>query len=331
MDGKAPAVAETEAIVLAEPGGPDVLRLATVSLSDPGPREILIRQTAAGVNFHDTYVRSGAYRTLRLPGVPGLEGTGVVEALGDGVTGFAVGDRVAYIDNRYGGYARRRVLDADLAVPIPDGVDDRTAAAWFLKGLTALVLVEQVHRLEPGDAVLVQAAGGGVGQLLARLAKQRGCVVIGTAGDEAKQRLARDAGCDHVIAYREADVAGAVRAIVPNGVAVAYDAVGQDTFEGSLASLGLRGHLVLYGQASGPVPPFQLARLGAGSLSVTRPFLWAYVEGPDALRALSARLFAMISADELPVAIGGHFPLAEAASAHRALEARSAGPFVLDC
>lgn len=324
--------AETEAIVLAEPGGPDVLRLGTVPLAEPGPGELLIRQTAAGVNFHDTYVRSGAYRTLKLPGVPGLEGTGVVEALGEGVTGFSPGDRIAYIDNRYGGYARRRVLKADLAVPLPDGVDDRVAAAWFLKGLTALVLVEQVHPLKAGDAVLVQAAGGGVGQLLARLAKQRGCTVIGTAGDETKQRLAREAGCDHVIAYRHADVATEVRAIVGSkGVAVAYDAVGKDTFEGSLATLGLRGHLVLYGQASGPVPPFELARLGGLSLSVTRPFLWAYVNGAEELRSLSARLFAMIAANALPVEVGGHYPLAEAAEAHRALESRAAGPFVLDC
>lgn len=324
--------AETEAIVLAEPGGPEFLRLATVPLGQPGPGELLIRQTAAGVNFHDTYVRSGAYKTLKFPGVPGLEGTGVVVALGEGVTDFAVGDRIAYIDNRYGGYARQRVLKADLAVPLPAGVDDRTAAAWFLKGLTALVLVEQVHRLRPGDAVLVQAAGGGVGQLLARLAKQCGCTVIGTAGDETKQRLAREAGCDHVIAYREANVLTEVRRIVgPKGVAVAYDAVGKDTFEGSLATLGLRGHLVLYGQASGPVPPFELARLGAQSLSISRPFLWAYVEGPEALRALSARLFSMIAAGELPVTVGGHFSLAQAAEAHRALESRVAGPFVLDC
>lgn len=324
--------AETEAIVLAEAGGPEVLRLETVALAEPGPGEVLIRQRAAGVNFHDTYVRSGAYKTLALPGIPGLEGAGVVEAVGAGVSDFAVGDRIAYIDNRYGGYARRRLLSADLVVPLPDGVDDRLAAAWLLKGLTALVLVEQVHAITPGDAVLVQAAGGGVGQLLARLAKLRGCTLIGTAGDATKQRLAREAGCDHVIAYREEDVAARVREIAgPKGVAVAYDAVGRDTFEGSLATLGLRGHLVLYGQASGPVPAFELARLGAKSLSVTRPFLWAYVDGPVALRALAARLFAMIAANELPVAIGGHFPLADAAAAHRALEARAPGPFVLDC
>lgn len=323
---------ETDAIVIRAYGGPEALAVDSVPLAAPGKGQILVRQHAAGVNFHDVYVRSGEYRTLGLPGIPGLEGAGTVEAVGEGVSDFAPGDRVVYMDRAYGGYARERVLDAALAVPLPDGVAFDVAAAWFLRGLTALVLAEDVHRLEPGMHVLVQAAGGGVGQLLARMASRIGCTVYGTAGSPEKQALAREAGCADVIPYREADVAARVAELTGGkGVSVAYDAVGRDTFEGSLASLGLRGHLVLYGQASGPVPPFQLQRLGAKSASVTRPFLWAYLGGEGRLRAVSARLFGMIAAGELPVKIGGHFPLARAAEAHRALEAREAGPFVLDC
>ncbi|WP_338467257.1 quinone oxidoreductase [Novosphingobium sp. ZN18A2] len=323
---------QTDAIVIRAYGGPEALQLESVPLGTPGPGQIQIRQHAAGVNFHDVYVRSGLYQTLTPPGIPGLEGAGVVEAVGEGVTDFAVGDRVAYMDNSYGGYARNRVLDAHLAVPVPDAVGFDTAAAWLLRGLTAMVLAEDVHKLEADMHVLVHAAGGGVGQLLARIASRRGCTVYGTAGSEKKQRLAREAGCDEVIPYREADVSARIADLTGGkGVAVAYDAVGADTFEGSLGALGLRGHLVLYGQASGPVPPFQLQRLGAKSNSVTRPFLWAYLDGTKRLRDLSAQLFAMIAAGDLPVGIGGHFPLADAAAAHRALEAREAGPFVLNC
>lgn len=323
---------ETEAIVLRAYGGPEALAMETVSLAPPGPGQILVRQHAAGVNFHDVYVRSGLYNTLTPPGIPGLEGAGVIEAVGEGVVDFVPGDRVAYMDTKYGGYARARLLSADLAVPLPDGVGFDTAAAWLLRGLTAMVLAEDVHALAPGMHVLVQAAGGGVGQLLARMASRKGCIVYGTAGSDEKLQRARDAGCNEVIAYRFEDVSARVAALTGGkGVAVAYDAVGADSFEGSLASLGLRGHLVLYGQASGPVPPFQLQRLGAKSASVTRPFLWAYLGGTERLREVAGRLFAMIAAGDLPVAIGGRFPLASAAEAHRALEARAAGPFVLDC
>lgn len=322
----------TDAIVLRAYGGPEALVLEEVPLGMPGPGQIQIRQHAAGVNFHDIYVRSGLYNTLVPPGIPGLEGAGVVEALGEGVTDFAVGDRIAYMDTAYGGYARDRVLDAGLAVPLPDGVGFDTAAAWFLRGMTAMVLAEDVHPLAPGMHVLVQAAGGGVGQLLARIAARKGCTVYGTAGSPEKLRLARAAGCAEVIAYRQEDVAARIAELTAGkGIAVAYDAVGADSFEGSLAALGLRGHLVLYGQASGPVPPFQLQRLGAKSASVTRPFLWAYLGSPRRLREVAARFFAMVAAGDLPVAIGGRFPLAQAGEAHRAMEARAAGPFVLDC
>lgn len=321
-----------EAIVLRAPGGPEALVLESVVVPAPGPGELLIRQSAAAVNFHDVYVRSGAYRTLPLPGIPGLEGVGTVEALGAGVSEFAPGDRVAYIARGYGGYARRRVIAAELAVPVPDRLDSALASAWFLKGLTAQALVDDVEPVRPGMMVLAHAAGGGVGQWVARMAKLRGATVIGTAGAPDKQALAREAGCDHVIAYRERDVAAAVRDLTGGrGVNVVFDAVGADTFEGSLASLAVKGHLVHYGQASGPIPPFDLSRLGAKSAKISRPFLWPYISPRPRMVDAAARLFAAMLAGDLPLTLGGRFPLAEAAAAHAALEARAAGPFVLDC
>ncbi len=306
--------------------------LESVAVMPAGRGETLIRQSVASVNFHDIYVRSGAYKTLQLPCIPGLEAVGTVEALGKGVALFAVSDRVAYISRNYGAYARSRVLDAALAVPIPQGVDDVLVAAWFLKGLTAQALVDEIEPVRPGMFVLAQAAGGGVGQLVSRMAKLRGATVIGTAGSREKAAIARAAGCDHAIAYRDEDVADRVKEITGGaGVAVSYDAVGADTFEGSLSALAVKGHLVHYGQASGPVPPLDLSRLGAKSVKVSRPFLGPYIDARDKLAAASARLFASMTAEELPMALGGRFPPAEAGKAHAALEARSTGPFVLDC
>lgn len=322
----------SEAIVIRAYGGPDVMKLEPIEVLAPGPAELLVRQHAASVNFHDIYVRSGSYRTLDLPGIPGLEAVGTVEAIGAGVTDFVVGDRIAYIARNYGGYARMRVISAALAVPVPAGIDDGVAAAWFLKGLTAQALVDAVEPVRPGMAVLVQAAGGGVGQLVARMARFRGGRVIGTAGSPEKAAIATAAGCDEVILYREEDVASRVMAFTGGeGVAAAYDAVGADTFEGSLASLAIKGHLVHYGQASGPIPLFDLSRLGARSAKVSRPFLWPYISTRETLLAASADLFKAMAAGELPLTLGGRFALSDVAKAHAALEARAAGPFVLDC
>ncbi|WP_421851499.1 quinone oxidoreductase family protein [Novosphingobium sp.] len=322
----------SEAIVIRAYGGPDVMKLEPIKVPAPATGELLVRQHAASVNFHDIYVRSGSYRTLDLPGIPGLEAVGTVEAIGEGVTDFAVGDRIAYIARNYGGYARLRIISASLAVPVPEGIDSGVAAAWFLKGLTAQALVDEVEPVRPGMPVLVQAAGGGVGQLVARMARIRGGRVIGTAGSPEKAAIAQAAGCHEVILYREEDVAARVMAFTQgDGVGAAYDAVGADTFEGSLASLSIKGHLVHYGQASGPIPAFDLSRLGAKSAKVSRPFLWPYISTRDTLVAASGRLFAAIAAGELPLTLGGRFALGEAAEAHAALEARAAGPFVLDC
>lgn len=320
-----------KAILLREHGGPEMLRLEDVPVAAPGPGELRVRQTAIGVNFHDCYVRSGLYRTLALPGVPGIEAAGVVEEIGPGVTGFATGDRVGYVTGAYGAYASERLLPAAVALKLPEGVSDHLAATVLVKGLTAEMLLRQVHRVKPGDVVLVQAAAGGVGRLLCQWAAHLGATVIGTAGSEAKAAIARASGCTHVVLYRDEDFVGRVREITSGrGVDVAYDSVGRDTFAGSLECLALRGHLVNFGQASGPVAPFEVSRLAAKSNSVTRPILFHYLRERTALEAMGAALFDVLRSGAVRAEEGETLPLGEAAEAHRRLEAREAtGPMVL--
>lgn len=320
-----------EAIVLREHGGPEVLRLEPVEVGPPGPGALRLRQTAVGVNFHDVYVRSGLYRTLALPGIPGIEAAGVVEAVGPGVGGFAPGDRVGYITSAYGAYASERLLPAELALRLPEGLDDRLAATVLLKGLTAEMLVHRVRRVRPGEWLLVHAAAGGVGQLLCRWASRLGARVIGTAGGPEKAEVARDAGCEEVILYREEDFAERVREITGGrGVDAVYDSVGRDTFEGSLRCLAPLGHLVNFGQSSGPVPPFEVSRLAARSNGLFRPVVFHYAAGRAALDAMAASLFEALADGVLRPEPGRAFPLAEAAAAHSELESRrTAGPLVL--
>ncbi|GGC41115.1 quinone oxidoreductase [Siccirubricoccus deserti] len=320
-----------QAIMLRDHGGPEVLRLEAVAVGRPGPGELRLRQTAIGVNFHDCYVRSGLYRTLPLPGVPGIEAVGVVEETGIGVTGFAPGDRVAYVTGGYGAYASERLLPARLALKLPAGMPDLLAATVLLKGLTAEMLLRQVHRVEPGQTLLVHAAAGGVGRLLCQWAVQLGATVIGTAGSAAKAELARAAGCHHVIQYREEDFVARVMAITDRrGVDVAYDSVGKETFDGSLECLAWRGHLVNFGQASGAIPPFQIARLAARSNSLSRPIVFHYIAERPALEAMSAALFAMLASGAVRAEAGQPLPLRDAAHAHHLLETRQAeAPLVL--
>ncbi len=311
------------AIMLRKPGGPEVLRAETVAVGAPGVGELRIRQTAIGVNFHDVYVRSGLYRTLRLPGIPGLEAAGVVEEVGPDTHGFAPGDRVAYFSARYGAYATERLLPAELALRLPPAIDDRTAAAVLVKGLTARMLLHEVHRVAAGDHVLVHAAAGGVGRLLCQWASHLGATVIGTVGSEAKAEEARRCGCHHVILYRQEDFVARVREITAGrGVQVAYDSVGRDTFSGSLECLALRGHLVNFGQSSGPVEPFPVAALSAKSNTLSRPMLFHYTADRGALEGMAAALFEALAAGVLTAGATQIFPLAEAAAAHRELEAR---------
>jgi len=284
------------AIVMRAPGGPEVLKVERVEVGQPGPGQVRLRQTAVGVNFHDIYVRTGLYQTLPLPGVPGLEAVGVVEAVGPGVDQVRVGDRAGCLTRAYGAYADERLVDADLLIKLPDAVDDRTAAATLLRGLTAQMLVHQVHAMRPGLTILVHAASGGVGRLLCQWAHHMGASVIGTVGSEEKARSARENGCDHVILYRTEDFVERVQAITGGrGVDVAYDAVGKDTFMGSMTCLARLGHMVNFGQASGPVDPIPMSLLFQKSNSVTRPNMFHYLEDPSRREQMTASLFTALA------------------------------------
>ena len=320
-----------KAIMLRAHGGPEVLWLEDVSVSKPGPGELRIRQTAVGVNFHDCYVRAGSYRTLDLPGIPGIEGVGVVEEIAPDVSGFAQGDRVGYVTAGYGAYASERILPAALALKLPDEIDDATAAAVLLKGLTVSMLVNHVHRVAAGETILVQAAAGGVGQLLCQWARHLGATVIGTVGSAEKAAIAKANGCHHTILYRSEDFVARVNEITGGkGVAAAYDSVGKDTLMGSLACLAVRGHLVNFGQSSGPVPPFAVSALSARSNSLTRPMLFHYMTTRHDLEALARSLLGLLAIGQIKAAVPRTLPLAEAGKAHAALEAReTAGSLVL--
>lgn len=302
-------------------GGPEVLEVVERDLPSPGPGQILVRHAAVGLNFIDTYHRSGLY-PVKYPQVLGLEAAGHVEAVGEGVTRFAVGDRVAY-NGTMGAYAQASVVPADRAVKVPEGVELEVAAAVLLKGMTAEFLVRRCFPVKTGQAVLVHAAAGGVGQILVQWVKALGASVIATVGSEAKAQVVRDLGADHVILYDHEDVAARVAEITGGaGVPVVYDGVGKDTFQGSLKSLGRRGVLVTYGNASGPVPPFAPLELGAKSAFITRPRLFDYIVTTEELDESAAALFEVLASGAVKIEIGQRFPLAEARAAHEALEGR---------
>lgn len=303
-------------------GGPEVLEAVYPPVPKPAPGEILIRHEAVGLNFIDTYHRSGLY-PIAFPAVLGLEGAGVVEAVGAGVTRFKPGDRAAYPTGPLGAYAEAHVVPEGRAVGLPDSVSGKTAAAAMLKGLTAEFLLRRCAPVRAGETVLVWAAAGGVGSILCQWAKALGAVVIGTVGSQGKAEVARWNGCDHVLLYRDGDVPKRVRDLTDGaGVRVVYDGVGQASFEDSLASLGRRGVLVSYGNASGPVPPIEpLALSRGGSLYLTRPTLFDYVATTEELDAAAAALFAVIGSGQVRVGIGAEYPLAQARQAHEALQA----------
>ena len=321
----------SQAIVVREYGPPEVLKLESIEVGKPKSGELRIRQTCLGVNFHDIYVRSGLYKTLSLPGIPGIEGVGVVEEVASDTAGFVPGDRVAYITGAYGCYASERLLPASIAVKLPDTVADTTVASVLLKGLTVDMLVRRVHRVQRGDWILVQAAAGAVGQLLSQWASHLGATVIGTAGSPEKAEIAKRAGCAHVILYREEDVAERVKAITGGrGVDVAYDSVGKDTFAGSLNSLAMCSHLINFGQSSGPVDPVALSQLSTRSSTLSRPMAFHYVAQRSALEDSATSLFTALSEGWLRPEPPTEFALKDAAAAHRLLESRKAlGPVIL--
>ncbi|MHA7220161.1 quinone oxidoreductase family protein [Arthrobacter sp. MDT1-48-3] len=308
------------AIVVSEPGGPDVLTLATVDRPDVGPGQLLVKVAAAGVNFIETYQRSGAY-PMQYPFTPGAEAAGTVEAVGADVRGFGTGDRVAFAEGK-GTYGEFAVVDADKALPVPDGVDLETAAALPLQGMTAHYLINSTFAMQPGQTVLAHAGAGGVGLLLIQLLKAKGARVITTVSTPEKEELARGAGADEVLRYE--DFAGAVRDLTDGtGVDVVYDGVGRATFDESLRSLRIRGTLVLYGAASGPVPPVDPQRLNSGgSIFLTRPTLAHYLLTPEERRWRSEELFGAVAAGQLDVRVGARYALADAARAHEDLQAR---------
>jgi NADPH2:quinone reductase len=318
----------TNAIRFHETGGPEVLRWESVELPPPAPGEVQVRHTAIGLNFIDTYHRTGVY-AVPLPAGLGTEAAGVVAEVGEGVNDFVPGDRVAYATGPLGAYAEARNIVASVLVKLPAGIDERVAAAVLLKGMTAHYLLE-IGRLpvrdagEPAPTVVVHAAAGGVGLLLVQWAKHHGATVIGTAGTEEKAALARAHGCDHVLLSRTENISARVAELTKGQKAdVVYDSVGKDTFHTSLACLRPRGLMVSYGNSSGVVPPFAPRLLAAnGSLFLTRPVLADYVRRPEELRARAAELFAAVASGVLKVRIAQTYRLRGAATAHHDLEAR---------
>jgi NADPH2:quinone reductase len=314
----------TKAIRIHETGGPEVLRWEDVEVGNPGPGQVRIRHTAVGLNFIDVYHRTGLYPVPALPSGIGLEAAGVVDAVGEGVSDIAIGQRVAYASGPVGSYAEARLMAANRLVALPDGISDQQAAAMMLQGLTAQYLLRRTYRVQPGDAILVHAAAGGVGLIACQWAKHLGATVIGTVGSDEKAALAKANGCDHPIVYTRENFAARVRDITGNaGVAVVYDSVGKDTFEGSLDCLRPLGMMVSFGNASGPVPPFEPGILAAkGSLFFTRPTLMTYTAKPEDLQAMARELLEVVEAGHVRISVNQTYALKDAAQAHTDLEAR---------
>lgn len=306
-----------------EAGGPEAMQVETASLGRPGAGEVLVRHTAVGLNYIDTYHRSGLY-PLPLPSGIGLEAAGVVEAVGPEVADFMVGDRVAYCTGPIGAYASARVMPTRTLVRLPDGVDEQTAAAMMLKGLTVQYLIRELYEVQEGETVLFHAAAGGVGLIACQWLDALGARVIGTVGSAEKAALARAHGCHHVINYREENVAERVKELTEGeGVPVVYDGVGADTWEMSLDSLQQFGLLVSFGSASGAVPPVNLGQLSAkGSVFVTRPTLLHYAGTPLRLETKARDLFRRVRAGDIGIRIDQTYPLSEVVRAHRDLEGR---------
>jgi NADPH2:quinone reductase len=314
----------TQAIRIHETGGPEVLTWDTVEVGAPGPGEVRLTQSAVGLNYIDVYHRTGLYPLPALPTAIGMEAAGQVESVGEGVTDFKPGDRVAYAAPPLGAYAQVRLMPADRLVKLPDGISDQQAAAMMLQGMTVQYLIRRTFRVNKGDTVLFHAAAGGVGLIACQWLKHLGATVIGTVGSDEKAEIAQAHGCDHAINYRTENFVDRVREITDGaGVPVVYDSIGKDTFEGSLDCLAPFGMFVGFGNASGPVPPFNMGILAQkGSLFVTRPTLMTYTAKREDLLATANELFDVVLSDAVKIEINQTYPLAETAQAHRDLEAR---------
>jgi NADPH:quinone reductase len=319
-----------KAIRIHKPGGPEAMVYEDVEVGEPGPGEVRLKQKAIGVNFIDVYQRSGAYVLPSYPAVIGAEAAGVVDAVGKGVKGFKKGDRVAY-GTIPGGYAEARLAPAVRLVKLPDGIKDKVAASIMLQGMTAQYLLKQTNKVKKGDWILVHAAAGGMGLLLCQWAKHLGCHVIGTTSTREKAKLAKKNGCDYPILYTEEDFVARVKEITGGkGVSVVYDGVGKDTFLKSFECLGIRGHLVLFGAASGPVEPFNPAMLGQKSASLTRPTLFQYAIDAKSLQAMANDVFKVVESGAVKIQKPKEYKLADAAMAHQDLTGRkTTGPLIL--
>ena len=322
MDRRAAGTIEGEAMAITRHGGPEVFRAVPSSAPPPGPEEVRIRQTAVGVNYIDVYCRTGYFDLVPPPGAPGLEAAGTVLDAGSGVRHLAAGQRVAYACPPPGAYATVRTMAAALVVPLPDRIDDETAAAVLLKGMSAEFLLHRVHALQAGETVLVFAPAGGVGRLLCQWAAHLGARVIGATSSEAKAHAARAAGAHEVVLPGEASLEEQVMDITRgHGADVVYDGVGRDSFSHSVAALAVHGHLVSYGQASGDVGLFDVGSLAAKSATVSRPNFAHFTDTPEKVAAITGRLFDALERRVLRPEIGARYPLRDAAAAHRALEA----------
>ena len=312
------------AVMITQPGGPEVLRWQDVALAKPGLGEVLVRNKAVGLNFIDIYHRSGLYKLPSYPSPIGLEGAGVIEAVGPGVKEFKVGDRVAYCQGPVGAYAEARVMPADRLVKLPKRIDFQKAAAMMLQGMTVQYLIRRTYRVKKGDTILMHAAAGGVGLILCQWAKHLGATVIGTVGDEEKATLARRNGCDHPILYKNEDFVAKVNELTQGRkLPVVYDSVGKDTFYKSLDCLAPLGLLVSFGQSSGAVGPVDIGILAAkGSLFLTRPTLNTYTASREDLLTAARELFGVVQSGAVKIAVNQTYPLREAARAHRDLQDR---------
>ena len=313
----------THAIQVHQPGGPEVLQWDEVEVGGPGEGQVRLRQSAVGLNYIDVYFRTGMYPAPSSPFTPGMEGVGVVEAVGSGVDNVSVGSRVAYGRN-LGGYAEVRNIEAGFVIPIPDDISDETAAAMMLQGMTTEYLIERCFPVEEGQTVLFHAAAGGVGLMFCQWARALGAHVIGTVGSPEKARLAEAHGCEHTILYKDEDFVARVKELTGGkGVVAVYDGVGKDTFAGSLDCLQPRGMMVSFGNASGKVDPLDIATLsGKGSLYVTRPTLMTYTATHDGFKLSASRVLDMVRSGSVKIHVNQTFALKDAADAHRALEGR---------
>ena len=316
----------SKAIVLRNHGKSDVLQLEDVIVGKPKDNELLIRQTAIGVHFHDIYVRSGLYKTLELPGIPGLEAAGIVEDVGKNNINFNIGDRIGYITRYYGAYASHRVIDSKLVIKIPDYISDEVIATNFSRAITVQMLIEQVTQVKPNDTILITAATGGVGRLFSQWAKSKGACVIGSVGNEAKISLAHSFGCDYVFTYSQKDFLTQIMNITKgDGVNKVFDSVGKDTFENSLKSISTCGHLINFGQSSGPVEPVSMSTLAGKSLTISRPILFDYISNSNLYEKMADSVFRAFQNKQIKIPKLEPYKLKDASLAHDVLESRRGG------